>query len=63
MTDAPAVKKIVIPGLTDEHRASFGEWVDKWTAIGRCTDPADRARAEGGVAEAYRAAGMEEHAE
>jgi hypothetical protein len=47
-----------IEKLTKEHRASFTEWVDRWTAIGRSTEPMDRERAAAGVASAYKAAGL-----
>ena len=32
---------------------------DEWLAVGLCTEPADRERAEAGVAAVYRAAGLE----
>jgi hypothetical protein len=47
-----------IDRLTDEQRAAFPVHVERWTKIGLCTDPADRPRAEAGIAGCYRAAGM-----
>ena len=45
--------------LTEAQRDRFPEFVDKWTRIGLCTDPADQPRAEAGIAACYRAAGLE----
>ena len=47
-----------ITQLTDEQRARFPEWVEKWVAIGHCTAPADRVRAEWGIRGCYEAAGL-----
>ena len=48
-----------IQSLTKAQRDRFPEFVDKWTQIGLCTDPADRPRAEAGIRKAYEIAGME----
>lgn len=48
-----------IDHLTDVKIARFPEFVDRWTTIGLCTDPADRPRAEAGIATAYRMAGLD----
>ena len=45
-----------IEQLTPEQIARFPEWVEKWTRIGLCTDPADRPRAEAGIWKAYKIA-------
>ena len=45
--------------LTAEQEARFGEFVERWTAIGLCTDPADRPRAEEAIREAYKMGGRE----
>ncbi len=41
--------------LTPEQEARFQEFVDKWTAIGRSTEPADRPRAERAIVALYTA--------
>ena len=46
--------------LTDEQKSRFPEFVEKWTRIGLCTDPANRHEAEKGIKEAYYIAGMKE---
>ena len=46
------IKKI--EKLTPEQEARFPEFVEKWTRIGLCTDPADRPAAERAIAEIYR---------
>ena len=38
-----------IESLTPEQEARFDEFVDKWTAIGLSTEPADRPRAEAAI--------------
>ena len=48
----------MITHLTERQRARFGEFADKWTAIGLSTDPANRKKAETGVRMAYKAAGL-----
>ena len=48
-----------ITKLTEAQIARFPEFVERWTKIGLCTDPADRPRAEAGVRMAYQAAGLE----
>ena len=50
--------KMKIEKLTAEQKARFQEFVDKWTAIGLCTEPANKKEAEVGIAEAYAAAGL-----
>ena len=47
-----------VDALTDEQRARFAEWVEKWTAIGLATGPADRPKFERSVAKCYQAAGL-----
>lgn len=47
-----------ITKLTPEQEARFGEFIEKWTAIGLSTDPANRAEAERGVKLAYEIAGL-----
>jgi hypothetical protein len=44
--------------LTPEQEARFPEFVEKWTKIGLCSDPADRPRAEAGIRLAYESAGL-----
>jgi hypothetical protein len=48
------VKKI--ESLTEEQRARFSEWVEKWKAIGLSCEPADWDRAERGILAHYAAA-------
>lgn len=48
-----------VTSLTDEQRAKFPEYVARWSAIGLCTDPADRPEAEKAVREMYAAANLE----
>jgi hypothetical protein len=43
----------MIEELTEAQRAKFPEYVEKWTAVGLSTAPADRKRAEEGVRRAY----------
>ena len=47
-----------IDRLTPAQVSRFGEFIAKWTAIGLCTDPADRPAAEEGVRLAYEIAGL-----
>lgn len=47
-----------ITELTEEQKAQFPRFVDKWTKIGLCTDKANRKEAEAGIAKAYEIAGM-----
>src|SRR3990167_2872753 len=47
-----------IDALTAEQEARFAEYRDRWTEIGLCTEPANRARAERGIALAYRRGGI-----
>ena len=49
----------MIKELTAEQQARFPYYVNKWTAIGRCTDKADRPRAEAAIALMYKAGGLE----
>ena len=44
-----------IESLTDEQRARFSEWVEKWKAIGLSCEPADWDRAERGILAHYAA--------
>lgn len=48
-----------ITSLTSEQSARLPEFRDRWTAIGLSTERADRPRAEAGVRQAYKAAGLE----
>jgi hypothetical protein len=48
-----------ITSLTDEQEARIGEFVERWTRIGLCTDPADRPRAEAAIRDMYRQGGLE----
>jgi hypothetical protein len=48
-----------IEKLTDGQIARFPEFVDRWTRIGLCTDPADRPRAETAIRDMYRQGGIE----
>jgi hypothetical protein len=47
-----------IDALTSEQTAALGRHRARWAAIGRSTEPADRAGAEEGVRLAYRLAGL-----
>ena len=47
-----------IERLTDEQIARFPEFIERWTKIGLCAEPADRPRAEAGVRLAYQCAGL-----
>lgn len=49
----------MITALTAEQEAQLPVYRDKWIKIGLCTDPADRPRAEAGIAKAYEVAGLE----
>ncbi len=48
----------MITNLTPEQIAKFPEYVEKWTAIGLCTDPADRPKAEIAINKCYQLAGL-----
>jgi hypothetical protein len=48
----------MIDKLTPEQIAKFPEYVEKWTAIGLCTDPADRPKAEIAINKCYQLAGL-----
>ncbi len=50
----------MIEKLTRSQIVRFPEFVDRWTRIGLCTDPADRPAAEHGIRTAYQIAGMRE---
>jgi len=52
------MSSIKIEKLTEKQIAKFPEYVDKWTKIGLCTEPADRKMAEKGIKEAYKIAGL-----
>ena len=45
-----------IESLTDDQKAQFAPWVEKWTAIGLSCEPADRERAEKGIRAHYEVA-------
>ena len=47
-----------ISHLSKEQTDRFQEFIDKWTAIGLCTEPANRKEAEVGIAETYTSAGL-----
>jgi hypothetical protein len=47
-----------IDQLTEEQRARFSEWVEKWTDIGLKTEPADRPRFEENIMLAYDKTGL-----
>ena len=49
-----------IEKLRSDQIAQFGPYVEKWTGIGLCTEPANRQLAEDGVRLAYRTAGLDE---
>lgn len=49
---------LVIPQLTDEHRATFPAFVDEWIAIGRSTDEIDYANSIRAIHLAWGAAGL-----
>lgn len=49
----------MINNLTDEQRAKFPEYVERWTKIGLCTDPSNREEADKCLHRAYKAAGMD----
>lgn len=53
MTDLKIVE------LTDEHRASFPIWRERWTAIGRSTVEADWDAAAAAIGDAYVSAGYD----
>ena len=46
-----------IESLTEDQKARFPEFVEKWKNIGLSTLPANRALAEEGIKEAYKIAG------
>lgn len=48
----------MITEITEAQKARFPEFVKRWTDIGLCTEPADRARAEAGIRLAYECGGM-----
>ena len=58
-TEEPTTEKKVISELTPEQIAQFPQYVDEWTAIGLCTEPADRPRAERAIREMYANASTE----
>ena len=47
-----------IEKLTPEQIARFPEFVERWTKIGLCTDPADRPQAERAICLMYETAGL-----
>ena len=47
-----------IERLTPEQMSRFPEFVEKWTSIGLCTDPANRPNAEAAIREMYGCAGF-----
>ena len=48
-----------IESLTPAQIAKLPEYIEKWTRIGLCTDPADRKKTEEGIIESYKTAGLE----
>ena len=48
-----------IDSLTDAQRSKFPEYVERWTAYGLSTEPADRPRAEKAMAKMYEIAGLD----
>src|SRR6267154_2609894 len=48
-----------IEELTEAQRERIPEFVDRWTKIGLCTDPADRPRAEAAIRDMYRQGGLD----
>ena len=48
-----------ITSLTDEQRGRFEEFVDKWVAVGRSTEPEDKETAEKALLESYKNADLE----
>lgn len=48
----------MITKLTDEQKARFPEFIEKWTRIGLCTDPANRKKSEKAVLELYTLANL-----
>jgi hypothetical protein len=53
-----AEEKKKIEQLTEEQKARFPEFVEKWTKIGLSTEPTDKATAEEGARKAYEIAGV-----
>lgn len=49
----------MITELTKEQEAEMPRFVEKWTKIGLCTDPADREKAEVGIQKAYAQQGRQ----
>lgn len=49
-----------IESLTDEQRAQFQPWVEKWVAIGLSTEPADFDKAESAVRKCYDLIGADQ---
>lgn len=49
----------MINELTAEQTAKMPEYAKKWTAIGLCTDPIDRAGVRGIIDKVYKCAGLE----
>jgi hypothetical protein len=48
----------LIQELTEQQKAKFPEYVEKWTGVGLSTEPADRKRAENGIRQAYKNQGL-----
>ena len=53
-----AERKSMLTKLTDTQIAAMGDIRDEWVAIGRCTDPADRPRAEAAIVAMYASANL-----
>src|SRR3990167_539743 len=53
------MSRTTITEITPEERARFPEWVEKWTAIGLCTEEADRATFEDAARRCYGYAGLQ----
>ena len=54
-----ASSRTELKALAAEQIAALGQYRDRWLAVRRATQPADRSAAEAGVRLAYRAAGLE----
>ena len=48
-----------IDSLTDDQKARFDEWADKWIEVGLRTGPADRKRMEAAIRDCYKYAGID----
>jgi hypothetical protein len=48
-----------VESLTDEEREQLDEYARRWIAVGRCTQPTDREKAEAALLACYRLSGLE----